>query len=750
MPLALKAVGTQIFNSHNEPVLLRGVNAASLEWTSNGEGHILQSVNTAIKDWHVNIIRLPLAQDRWFGKGPEQKDEGVAYRALVKAVVDTCATQACYIVLDLHWSDCGEWGTNIAQHSMPDQNSVAFWKECAAAYRNHPAVIFDLYNEPHDVTWDIWLKGGKVTDKPNNRRGGPPRTYEAVGLQQLLDTVRATGAKNLVIAGGLDWAYDFSGILAGRQLSDPEGNGVLYANHAYDNKGHSVETWIKRMEQATAKLPVIVSEYGGSGGPDRRVPRFGATGRILNPNGEDWLLHVIQALQDHQWSWIAWDLHPAAGPPLISGWDYTGWDYTPTRDFGIFVKQVLVGTLPRYTPPHEPVYPLRVSDNRRYFTDQKGEPVFWLGTTQWQLFRDYTLEEARMIIENSKGHGFAFAQVMLLGVGDGTKPNVEGETPYVNNDPLTPNEAYFKHVDAVVRIATENNFVISMTIFHQRWRNLITLEKGRAWAKWIASRYKDVPNLVWSMTPEAKPEFVPVIRELAAGLHEGDNGYHLVTFKPDPAPHPPGFLHDEPWLDFSVMQVWKWIEKIYPMVTEEYGLKPVKPVVMGEGAYENGSEYGFEVTPLWVRRQAYYSYLAGAHHAYGHNDSWRVLPTWKQALDAPGATQLGILKRAFLDRKEWWLLIPDQSVFASDGNTDGQVLNLAARHRDGRWLMVYLASKASFSIQMNKLEGSTEVTARWINPKTGESKRIGAFSNSGVQSFSTPEDWEDALLILEP
>lgn len=49
-----------------------------------------------------------------------------------------------------------------------------------------------------------------------------------------------------------------------------------------------------------------------------------------------------------------------------------------------------------------------------------------------------------------------------------------------------------------------------------------------------------------------------------------------------------------------------------------------------------------------------------------------------------------------------------------------------------------------------KLEGSPEVTARWINPKTGESKRIGEFSNSGVQPFSTPEDWEDALLILEP
>ena len=59
-------------------------------------------------------------------------------------------------------------------------------------------------------------------------------------------------------------------------------------------------------------------------------------------------------------------------------------------------------------------------------------------------------------------------------------------SPGINNDPLTPNEAYFKHVDAVVQIARENNLVISMTIFHQRWRNFITLEKARAWAKWIA------------------------------------------------------------------------------------------------------------------------------------------------------------------------------------------------------------------------------------------------------------------------
>jgi hypothetical protein len=170
---------------------------------------------------------------------------------------------------------------------------------------------------------------------------------------------------------------------------------------------------------------------------------------------------------------------------------------------------------------------------------------------------------------------------------------------------------------------------------------------------------------------------------------------------------------------------------------------------MAEAAYEAGSEYGFEVGELWVRRQAYYSYLAGGHHTYGHNDSWRILPTWKQALDAPGARQMGILRKIFEARPEWWLLMPDQSIFATDGETTGRILNLAARHKDGKWVMVYLADKASFSINMNKLAATGKVNARWIDPRTGDSMPAGSFTNTGARSFSTPAGWEDALLILE-
>ncbi len=344
MPLPLKVEGNQILNSRSQPVLLRGVNTACLEWSSDGEGHILETVRVAIDDWNCNVIRLPLSQDRWFGKAPEQNDQGKAYRALVKEVVDLCSSKGCYIILDLHWSDVNEWGQNIGQHSMSDRNSIIFWKDFAAVYANNPAVIFDLYNEPHDVSWDIWLKGGIINDRPNGP-DLPVKEYEAVGMQEMLDAVRSTGAKNVIIAGGLAFAYDLDGVLEGRQLKDPTGSGVIYANHAYDYFGESIFTWIANMKEATAKFPVIISEFGWSGGPNRRREWWGN-----NPSAalnDDWLLHLLQGIYDNNWSFTAWDMHPAAGPTLIADWNYM-----PTQDFGVYVKKLLVtGKSPGYAVP---------------------------------------------------------------------------------------------------------------------------------------------------------------------------------------------------------------------------------------------------------------------------------------------------------------------------------------------------------------------------------------------------------------
>lgn len=110
--------------------------------------------------------------------------------------------------------------------------------------------------------------------------------------------------------------------------------------------------------------------------------------------------------------------------------------------------------------------------------------------------------------------------------------------------------------------------------------------------------------------------------------------------------------------------------------------------------------------------------------------------------------QLGILKKVFLALSEWWYLVPDQSILTTGGQTQGQILNLAARHKDSKWVMAYLGSRASFWINVNRIVAA-KVDAHWIDPKTGNSTGAGSFLNAGTQPFSTPAGWEDTILILE-
>jgi hypothetical protein len=208
----LRVAGTVLQDAPGHSIRLQGVNIPSMEWSNTGN-NILRSVDVAMRDWHANAIRLPLAQDRWFGKAQGQTDEGRSYRTLVDQVVERVADGGGYTILDLHWSDGGVWGQRTRQHKMPDDNTLAFWEDAARRYANHPSVLFDLYNEPHDVSWKLWKRGGDVTEKDEKTKAEV--TYKSPGMQRLLDAVREAGANNVVVAGGLDWAYDLSGIAKG-------------------------------------------------------------------------------------------------------------------------------------------------------------------------------------------------------------------------------------------------------------------------------------------------------------------------------------------------------------------------------------------------------------------------------------------------------------------------------------------------------------------------------------------------------
>ncbi|MCL1888209.1 MAG: glycoside hydrolase family 5 protein [Kiritimatiellaeota bacterium] len=301
--------GNRVFTRAGREVWLQGLNIPSLEWWHEGD-HLQESVEAALRDWNVNVIRLAVSERFWFGDHPKQIERNAtadAYRALVDETVDCAARQGCYVMLDLHG------------FGAPSREHAAFWADAAKRYANHPAVLFDLFNEPHGTTWKVWRDGGAFTD-------GDGVEHTSLGMQKLLDTVRATGAKNIAVAGGLDWAYDLSGVAMGYRLAETGGNGVMYATHIYpDKKG-----WAEHVLPTAAKHPVYVGEAGCRTFPMEYEAELAAP--------YQWAPDVFAFIQKHRLHWSAWSFHTGAEPCVISDWDFT-----PTPHWGAFVRSALRG-----------------------------------------------------------------------------------------------------------------------------------------------------------------------------------------------------------------------------------------------------------------------------------------------------------------------------------------------------------------------------------------------------------------------
>ena len=186
---------------------------------------------------------------------------------------------------------------------------------------------------------------------------------------------------------------------------------------------------------------------------------------------------------------------------------------------------------------------LGISDNGHFFVDENGKPFYWQGDTEWELLRLFSAEDAKALLLERRKQGFSVIQVMVAGVfpewgiEQGMKPWA-ALPAWLDNNPLTPNEAYFSRADAIIKAAEESGMVLVLGVYHSRDSDAgrINPDTARSWASWLARRYKKSPNIVWSMYPHADPASEPVVSATVQGLRAGDGGAHLITMHPDPRP----------------------------------------------------------------------------------------------------------------------------------------------------------------------------------------------------------------------
>ncbi len=428
---------------------------------------------------------------------------------------------------------------------------------------------------------------------------------------------------------------------------------------------------------------------------------------------------------------------------------------------------------------------LKVSDNRRFLVFEDGTPFFYLGDTAWELFHRLNKAETENYLENRREKGFTVIQAVVLAELDGLNtPNAEGEKPLIDNDPTRINEAYFRHVDWVIRKAEEKGLVIGLLpTWGDKWNKkwgvgpeIFTPENAAVYGGILGKRYKDFPNIIWILggdRPIEKNEHREIVRAMASGLRKGDGGAHLITFHPTGGHGSAEYFHEEEWLDFNMRQNGHTpnFTGSYENTLKDYKRTPAKPVMDGEPLYEdhpiefNAEKNGHSVSAD-VRRPLYWDLFGGAFgHTYGHHSVWQMwhpdrdpinfpLMPWYEAVDQPGAWQMQFGRR-LMESRPFLTRIPDDSVIVPDKVKTsvpgaGRYRFVATRDENGSYAMVYVPVGRPFTVRMDVISGK-KVTAWWYNPRNGEAQKIGNFSNEGTCTFVPLQPGEnlDWVLVLD-
>jgi hypothetical protein len=275
--LSIAVSGNHLVDQHGDTVVLRGADTSGTEYACVSENSIFDGTQEAspasidaMRSWGFNAARVELNESCWLGiQGVKAAYSGQAYQQAIEQYVDALNAAGMYVIIDMHFSSKGGDRKATGQVPMPDEAyAPAFWTSVATAFKNDPAVIFDLFNEPYpnrntDSTesWECVLTGSA---------GGTCKNlhYQAAGMQQLLDAVRATGSTNVVMVGGPQYAGDLDHWLEFEPV-DPL-HQLAASIHIYWDKPsrpdyspcYASSCWDETLAPLAESVPIVVGEFG--------------------------------------------------------------------------------------------------------------------------------------------------------------------------------------------------------------------------------------------------------------------------------------------------------------------------------------------------------------------------------------------------------------------------------------------------------------------------------------------------------
>ena len=341
--LAVRVRDSRLVGSHGAEVRLLGVNRSGTQYAcveGDGifDGPTDDSALSRIAAWGANAVRVPLNESCWLGiDGVDPAYSGEAYRTAIRDYVDRLNAAGLRVILDLHWTAPGE-ALAVEQQPMADRDHAPdFWRSVAQEFKHNRSVVFDVFNEPYpdsnagsDAAWTCVRDGGTCPGVP----------YVAAGTQELVDAVRGTGARNVIMIAGPQYAGTLEKWNE-YQPRDPSQQ-LAASIHIYFDTPASPEwspcyrqsCWETTIAEVARTTPVVIGELG-----ERDCTSDLIEGTAMTPPQES----LLDWADAHGVSYLAWGWTTAdcAGEPAL----ITDYDGTPTS-YGAGIRRHLLSLVP--------------------------------------------------------------------------------------------------------------------------------------------------------------------------------------------------------------------------------------------------------------------------------------------------------------------------------------------------------------------------------------------------------------------
>jgi endoglucanase len=285
----LKVTGTQLVDGHDQPLVLRGMsygwhclwprfyNAGSVKWLK--------------KDWNINVIRaalgVELGNDSYL-KRPEWSKQKI------KAVVDAAIKEDLYVIIDWH------------SHNINLPEAKAFFAEMAETYGKYPHVIYEIFNEPDEETWDEVKK------------------YST----EIINVIREKDPDNIILVGSPHWDQDIH-IVADDPLQGF--SNIMYTLHFYAAT-HKQELRDRGNYALSKGIPIFISESAGM-----TASGDGPLDQVEWQRWVDWA-------EEHKISWITWsvsDKDETCSVLLPSASSKGNWKDKDLKESGLRTRELL-------------------------------------------------------------------------------------------------------------------------------------------------------------------------------------------------------------------------------------------------------------------------------------------------------------------------------------------------------------------------------------------------------------------------